>query len=113
MQVQTETQTTTEKLQSFCEYVQGVIHRAYPETYPESCKETVRFNQGKKNAKIILVDSKGKDRSVYCFVEIVSGKVMKAAGWSAVEPKRHERGNINDPSSWAAWIGPHGIGRMN
>lgn len=52
-----------------------------------------KISKGSRNDKII------RDRSVYCFVEKETGKIMKAASWNAPDPKRYERGNIynDDP----------------
>jgi len=48
---------------------------------------------GPKYARIVRTDW-GDQRSVYGFVEIVTGNLLKAAGWKA--PAKHARGNIHN-----------------
>lgn len=54
-------------------------------------------NYGKKFAKIV------HSGSVFCFVELATGNIYKAASWSA--PAKHVRGNIKNG---AADVGPYG-----
>jgi hypothetical protein len=56
---------------------------------------------GKRYAKLIRDDNVQK--SVYCFVDLTNGNVLKAAGWSA--PAKGARGNINNEDN--------GLGRMS
>ena len=51
--------------------------------------EIFTVEYGKKNARIV-VDS--GQRSVYCFVELLTGDILKAAGWKA--PAAGKRGSI-------------------
>ncbi len=57
---------------------------------------------GKKYARIVKSDM-GDSRSAFCFVDLATGAILKAAGWSS--PAKHARGNI---SNGAADLGPYG-----
>lgn len=45
--------------------------------------------RGKKNARIVRTDS---GRSVFCFVELATGDILKADGWD--RPAKHKRGTV-------------------
>ena len=80
------------------------ISNDHREKWYPSCPEVV-FSQtaGKRYVKVIRGDVSGGQRSVHCFVEVVTGNVLKAAGWKA--PAKHARGNIFDEHN--------GLNRMN
>lgn len=56
----------------------------------------VEITKGKKNVKIIVHD--GAQRFPYCFVEIATGRILKAASWSA--PAKGGRGSIYDVAKY-------------
>ena len=60
---------------------------------------TLSIDWGRKNAKVVM-DNNGQ-RSVHHFVELETGNILKAAGWSA--PAKGIRGNIA-----TATFGPNG-----
>jgi hypothetical protein len=70
-----------------------------------SKKFTVTF--GRKYAKIISNDANGSGGSVWGFVDIESGNLLKAAGWA--RPAPHARGNIETASYGRnyTWTGPN------
>lgn len=77
-------------LKNFCDAVlekrraANVAHKFHPEA------ETVTSMRGPKFARIVL---EGRSyRSVFCFVDLQNGNILKAAGWKA--PAKHARGNI-------------------
>ena len=47
---------------------------------------------GKKNIRIVDQREDGSGRTVFCFIRIEDGAVLKAAGWKA--PAKHPRGTI-------------------
>ena len=67
-------------------------NRYYAEKYPTLGVPTFRIQYGSKNAKIVRVDPGSKGGSVYCFIELESGAILKAAGWNA--PAKGARGSI-------------------
>lgn len=78
--------------------------------YTFEAAPVVRVEMGRVNAKLVTVRDGGRgSKSVYGFVEIKTGKIMKAAGWKAPEPKRHERGNLYANSSWKTAFTPYGV----
>ena len=71
--------------------------------YPNVPEVTFSQTAGKRYVKVIRGEVGGGQRSVHCFVEVVTGDVLKAAGWKA--PAKHARGNIFDEHN--------GLGHMN
>jgi len=63
----------------------------YDKNYPTQYKP-LTFQKGKNYIKII------DDGSVYGFVNMANGDVLKAAGWNA--PAKHARANIFERNSW-------------
>lgn len=59
---------------------------------------TFSISFGKVNAKI--VSNSRSQNAVWGFVEIKTGKIMKAGSANAPEPKKHDRGNIHRPEGW-------------
>lgn len=61
---------------------------------------------GKKFVRIVRARPDGGQRSVYCFVKVDNGDILKAASWKAPAP--HARGNIYgaDPLKGC---GPYGV----
>lgn len=54
---------------------------------------TYGIQYGKKYARI-YTETSPRDRSVFCFVDITNGDILKAASWKV--PTKHSRGNIFD-----------------
>lgn len=102
----TTTAVTDEQVNAFVEWLQSMMDRTYGES---SARPTIVIHPGTRNIKVVRNHKSGQPESVYCFIEKESGKVMKPAGWSAPEPKRYERANIHDPSSWEKGCGPYGV----
>jgi len=57
---------------------------------------------------IRLVKRHGVSVSVYCFIEVETGNILKPASWKAPEPKRHPRGNIHAINPIEG-CGPYGV----
>lgn len=70
----------------------------YSLAYPILTPETYVVETGKRYAKIVSV-RKGGARSVHLFVEISTGKVFKAEGWT--RPAKGVRYDLSDPDSLA------------
>lgn len=64
-------------------------------------EKPVAFERGRVNARIVC-GPEGQ-RSVFCFVRLADGAILKAAGYKA--PAKGVRGNI---ANGAADVGPHG-----
>ena len=56
---------------------------------------TVTIEFGRRYAKLISADVRGgveSAQSVYCFIDLTNGDILKAATWRA--PAKHARGNV-------------------
>jgi hypothetical protein len=49
---------------------------------------------------------KGEDQSVFCFIDMTNGNVLKSAGWKT--PAKGARGNIFDEHNGLARITAYG-----
>jgi hypothetical protein len=94
--------------QEIADFVQAVSDRVYATgkaTYPtcEANWNRVEFTCGPKYAKLVSRSVTGSACSVYCFIELATGDIYKAAGFN--KPAKHARGNIRegDASNW--WKG--------
>lgn len=66
------------------------------EHFPTLAKSKLTFERGQKYIRIIRED--GRDsRSVHCFVDIVTGDVLKSESWK--KPAKGARGTIYDPEN--------------
>lgn len=91
-------------LTAFCEAVNALRAVYYAlNGFTAQYQEPVTFKRGGKYAKIILLNEQGEPRSVYCFIDLSNGNILKAAGYNA--PAKHARGNI---TKGASQVGPHG-----
>lgn len=81
----------------FLKYI-GEVVEAHTNKDPELTAEA-----GKKYIRVVRSDI---GRSVYCFVDMTTGDILKPASWKA--PAKHARGNIYNPMTWTC-VGPFGI----
>lgn len=79
------------------QYAEEFDHMTYSETDPASYFKPVWMTTGKKNVKIWI--GSGCSTSIYCFVDIETGDILKAASYKA--PAKGARGNIYNPDSYA------------
>lgn len=92
----------------FVDWLNNMLREAY-EDHP-SMNPVMVLEPGPKNIRVVKKDNPNNDHgSAYCFVEKATGKIMKPAGYKSPEPKRYERGNVNNPETWKGWCGPHGV----
>jgi len=75
---------------------QAKINAHYAKNLPNLTPPTLIFTAGSKNVKILRQEKIG--RSVWAFVEIATGNILKPATFNA--PAKHARGNIFQPESW-------------
>ena len=93
---------TTEQLAAFCAAVDAKRADYFGAKSVPSQQCPTEFEVGKLNARIVKVEF-GNQRSVFCFVRLEDGAILKAAGWKA--PAKGVRGNI---ANGAADVGPYG-----
>lgn len=97
----------TPAFNSFFDYITKMKANSYNEGFPENCKEDFYYKVGKKNIKVMVKNQlTGVSQSVYCFVDIASGDILKAASLNA--PAKHARGNVHKPETFNC-AGPYGI----
>ena len=65
--------------------------------YNTDNKPEYSYTMGKKYARLVVEPYPGQ-KSVWCFVNVENGDVLKAAGWKG--PAKGVRGNIYDKKSW-------------
>lgn len=88
-----------EKLETFVTGCQKISDK-HMERYPSLEKPVITYTEGKRYVKLV------RDGSVYCFVDMTNGDVLKAAGWKA--PAKHARGNIFDEHNGLGSMGEYG-----
>ena len=66
-------------------------------------KTTLTIDPGSRYVKIVKTDSQS---SVYGFIDVTNGDILKAATWKA--PAKIARGNVNNPATWNC-AGPYGM----
>ena len=77
-------------LTKFVDSVQVMQDEYMGKNFPSLGRALITVELGKRYAK--LVRGRGTSRSVYCFVDLTNGDILKAATWKA--PAKHARGNI-------------------
>jgi len=65
---------------------------------------------GKKYARIVRQETFGTGRSVFGFVDLENGDLLKAEGWK--RPAKHARGNVLDKNTWKGSHSPWGMAYM-
>lgn len=84
----TEFQTA---LNTWLEKAQELISKYYGENFPTLNRPVLSVDEGgKKFLRIVRTD--GSSRSVFAFIEVATGNVLKADSWKA--PAKGARGNI-------------------
>jgi hypothetical protein len=92
-------QVTSDALATFVTLAQDVADE-YLVSIGVSAKQTLSVEMGRKYARIVKSGS-----GVYCFVEMSTGNILKAASYIA--PAKGVRGNIHSNNARAAITG-HG-----
>jgi hypothetical protein len=78
-------------LDAFVKATQQMLHDHYERNFTRVWAPKLTIERGQKNVRIVANDQ-GGSRSVFCFVRIADGAILKAAGWKA--PAKHARGSI-------------------
>src|SRR4051794_7556348 len=96
---------TDADLAAFTVKVQGIIDAYWTKmNYTHSKPDQVSFTIGPKYARIVLTNT--AQRSVYGFVDLSNGNLLKAASWAS--PAKHARGNLFSATPLAGCT-PHGM----
>ena len=97
----TLTETFQTALTAFVAGAQAIVNGRFDVNYPNQIPPTLQAQTGGKNVKIVNVKN-GRVESVYCFVEIETGNVLKAAGFKA--PAKGKRSCIFDADNGMSGI---------
>jgi hypothetical protein len=99
-----DTQMVTDAdLVKFCGEALAIRKAFYDKHFPGQNAGEITFEKGRRNARIVI--SGRAQRSVYCFIDLTNGNILKAAGWKAPAPNG-VRGNIaNGAASCCGWNG--------
>lgn len=79
-------------LTRFVTTVQQKLEEYYTSTYEHVKAPKISIMVGARFVRIVKDEVSGAGRSVYCFVEIGTGNVLKADGWK--RPAKGVRGSI-------------------
>lgn len=90
MQIRNATREFNVALDAFVNALQARSDANFQALMPSLTKPQFTVMPGSKNVRIV-VNGHGQ-RSVFCFVRIADGAILKAAGWKA--PAKHARGSI-------------------
>lgn len=88
------------RIEQFAMGVEAMIKATYIASYPASYAgenprmktPKISIDWGIKNAKIVRCDGEGKPESVFCFVDLENGNILKADGWK--KPAPQPRGSV-------------------
>ena len=101
---------------AFCAEVAAVIEANYRQVCPNmvaaGIMDSARIELGRKYAKIVrteIRDGKSADRSVFGFIDLTTGNILKAASWA--KPAAGARGNVLDVEGRRKSFTPYGINR--
>ncbi len=84
---------TDEQLTEFCTKVDELVIENFKGSQVNiDMHRPTTFMKGKKYVRIVVANT--AQRWVYCFVDIETGNILKAAGWKA--PAKGIRGNIKN-----------------
>lgn len=84
--------TMTAKLAAFVAAAQAMVSAYYAAHSPNQ-GQALTVEMGKRYAKVVTATTgAGCGRSVYCFVDMTNGDILKAASWKA--PAKGARGSI-------------------
>ena len=79
-----------EALTTFLVGAQKIVTDHREKNHPSLPKPTLRIEKGRRYARIVKDD--GPHTSVYCFVDLTNGDILKSEGWK--KPAKHARGSI-------------------
>lgn len=82
----------TETLTEFVALCQHVVDTYMAAHFPRNPPKSISAEVGKRYARIVIQSGSGLDRSVFGFVDMTNGDLLKAASWKG--PAKGVRGNV-------------------
>lgn len=107
----TTTNTTIERVTELVNRLQTKMVDYTTKTYSNLTADQLEISIGIRYIKIIRVQTQGVGRSVYAFVDKLTGDILKPAGWNA--PAKHARGNVNSDDYGISACGLYGVVYLN
>jgi hypothetical protein len=108
----TDTPVSIAQLTTFVAACQAIVSAYFARSFPSLTPTSLSFDfkGGMRYAKIIATTQGlgAGQRSVFGFVDMRSGDILKAASWKA-PAKNFARGNVHTTGATKG-VGPHGIG---
>ena len=90
---------------------QEVINKYYANRFDILTPSQLEMSDGRRYIRIDSVMDGGQgQRSVYAFIDKMTGDVLRAAGYKG--PAKHARGNLFDSLGGTEMLTPHGIGYL-
>lgn len=80
------------RIGQFITNLQIMYNDMYAKRFSNLQPPTFDAEYGRKYARIVETRHGGSGGSVYCFIQLDNGDILKAAGWKA--PAKGKRGNI-------------------
>ena len=95
--------------QDLCDRQQLADLAGYPNLladpeYRAANRKILSVEYGRRYAKV--VETIPHSRSVYCFLDLDNGDILKAEGW--LKPAKHARGSLDDPGRWPEAVTAYG-----
>ena len=97
-----------ESVVSFVEATKAKSDAYFGIHYTNLDPPTFEIKTGSKFHKIIRTSRSGVSRSVFAFVDKVTGDIFKPASWAA--PAKHARGNVLNLDNGSSAVTPNGQG---
>lgn len=94
-------------IEAFVVKLRAKIDYHYKRAFPGNSPPVISTTRGPRYVRVVKTIDGSK--SVYCFVEIGTGNILKAAGWKT--PALHSRGNIFDESALEC-CGMYGVAHL-
>ncbi len=101
---------TSVALAAFVAAAQSLIDTHFATHLKNLTADKLSVEPGRRYAKIVRSYSTGGGRSVFCFVDLTNGDVLKSETWK--KPAKHARGSIFTPDNGASAINEYGAHYM-
>ncbi len=91
---------------TWMEGCQHIINQHWSRSgYTHAPAPVLAIQKGKRYLRIVNME-RGQCASVYAFIDLENGNVLKPAGFKA--PAKHARGNVLDENNGLKWMSHHG-----
>jgi len=102
----TESPHFNETLKRFVQGAQRIIDDHFRQQNYHWEPERLSVERCPRSNRVRVVATDRDDRSVWCFIDLKTGDVLKPASWK--RPAKHARGNIFDSANGLGRVNEHG-----